>query len=183
MTETVLTALADGVLVLTLNRPEKLNAFNVDMHLALHAGLKRAHDDAAVRAVLLTGAGRGFCAGQDLGDRDPSKATEAPDLGQTLDLKGRVERNPYGMMAAAIGVGYVLGGGLFTPLTGRILKLGVRLAMLPFVKDELLGMAEAALQGYQAGQSSVGGQSGGGVQSGAAGIGTSPRTGGPGNIS
>ncbi|MDQ7774585.1 2-(1,2-epoxy-1,2-dihydrophenyl)acetyl-CoA isomerase PaaG [Paracoccus aminovorans] len=85
MTETVLTALADGVLVLTLNRPEKLNAFNVDMHLALHAGLKRAHDDAAVRAVLLTGAGRGFCAGQDLGDRDPSKATEAPDLGQTLE--------------------------------------------------------------------------------------------------
>ncbi len=82
------------------------------------------------------------------------------DLGQTLDLKGRVDRNPYGMVAAAIGVGYVLGGGLFTPLTGRILKLGVRLAMLPFVKDELLGMAEAALQGYQAGQSSVGGQSG-----------------------
>lgn len=85
MTETVLTALADGVLVLTLNRPEKLNAFNVDMHLALQAGLQRAHDDAAVRAVLLTGAGRGFCAGQDLGDRDPSKATEAPDLGATLD--------------------------------------------------------------------------------------------------
>lgn len=105
------------------------------------------------------------------------------DLSQNLDIKGRVERNPYGMMAAAIGVGYVLGGGLFTPLTGRILKLGVRLAMLPFVKDELLGMAEAALQGYQAGQSTMGGQSGVGGQSGAAGIGTSPRTGGPGNIS
>jgi hypothetical protein len=99
------------------------------------------------------------------------------DLGQTLDLKGRVERNPYGMVAAALGVGYVLGGGLFTPLTGRILKLGVRLAMLPFVKDELLGMAETALRGYEVGQSAVGGQSG------ASGIGTSPRTGGPGNIS
>ncbi|HVG64148.1 MAG TPA: hypothetical protein VNA24_36630 [Hyalangium sp.] len=99
------------------------------------------------------------------------------DLGQTLDIKGRVDRNPYGMMAAALGVGYVLGGGLFTPLTGRILKLGVRLAMLPFVKDELLGMAETALRGYEAGHASVGGQSG------AAGIGTSPRTGGPGTIS
>ncbi|QSQ16497.1 hypothetical protein [Myxococcus landrumensis] len=74
------------------------------------------------------------------------------DLGQTLDIRGRVERNPYGMMAAAIGVGYVLGGGLFTPLTARILRLGVRLAALPFVKDELLGMAETALQGYQTGR-------------------------------
>ncbi|RKH58595.1 hypothetical protein [Corallococcus aberystwythensis] len=74
------------------------------------------------------------------------------DLGQTLDLKGRVERNPYGTLAIAAGVGYVLGGGLFTPLTGRILKLGVRLAALPFVKDELLGMAESAFQGYQSGR-------------------------------
>ncbi|NVJ22802.1 MULTISPECIES: hypothetical protein [Myxococcus] len=78
------------------------------------------------------------------------------DLGQTLDLRGRVERNPYGMLAAAIGVGYVLGGGLFTPLTARILKLGVRLAALPLVKDELLGMAETAFQGYQTGRSVMG---------------------------
>lgn len=74
------------------------------------------------------------------------------DLGQALDLRGRVERNPYGMMVAALGVGYVLGGGLFTPLTARILRLGVRLAALPFVKDELMGMAEAAFQGYQSGR-------------------------------
>jgi hypothetical protein len=74
------------------------------------------------------------------------------DLGQSLDLRGRVERNPYGMMAAALGVGYILGGGLFTPLTARIIRLGVRLAALPFVKDELLGMAEQAFQGYQSGR-------------------------------
>lgn len=67
------------------------------------------------------------------------------DLGQKLDLRGRVDRNPYGMVLAAIGVGYVLGGGLFTPLTGRIVKLGLRLAALPIVKDELIGMAEAAV--------------------------------------
>ncbi|MCJ1900903.1 MULTISPECIES: 2-(1,2-epoxy-1,2-dihydrophenyl)acetyl-CoA isomerase PaaG [Paracoccus] len=85
MTETVLTALADGVLTLTLNRPDKLNSFNEEMHLALRAGIQRAHDDAAVRAVLLTGAGRGFCAGQDLGDRDPRNGGPAPDLGQTLE--------------------------------------------------------------------------------------------------
>ncbi len=64
---TVLQTFEDGVLSLTLNRPEKLNAFNEEMHLALRAGLERAHRDDAVRAVLLTGAGRGFCAGQDLG--------------------------------------------------------------------------------------------------------------------
>lgn len=85
MTETVLTALERGVLRLTLNRPDKLNSFNEDMHLALRAAIQHAHDDAGVRAVLLTGAGRGFCAGQDLGDRDPRKGGPAPDLGHTLD--------------------------------------------------------------------------------------------------
>lgn len=69
------------------------------------------------------------------------------DFGQRLDLRGRVERRPYGMLLAAVGVGYVLGGGLFTPLTGRIVKLGLRLAALPIVKDELIGMAESALGG------------------------------------
>ncbi len=84
-TSTVLVALDNGVLRLTLNRPEKLNSFNEEMHLALRAGLTRAHEDAAVRAVLLTGSGRGFCAGQDLGDRDPRKGGPAPDLGHTLE--------------------------------------------------------------------------------------------------
>ncbi|WP_299472481.1 2-(1,2-epoxy-1,2-dihydrophenyl)acetyl-CoA isomerase PaaG [uncultured Roseibium sp.] len=83
--QTVITSLEEGVLNLTLNRPDKLNAFNEDMHIALRAAMERAHEDAAVRAVLLTGAGRGFCAGQDLGDRDPRKSDEKPDLGHTLD--------------------------------------------------------------------------------------------------
>lgn len=82
--DTVLAALEDGVLRLTLNRPDKLNAFNEEMHGALRAGFERAHSDENVRAVLLTGTGRGFCAGQDLGDRDPRKGG-APDLGQTIE--------------------------------------------------------------------------------------------------
>ena len=80
--DTILASLAGGVLTLTLNRPDKLNSFNEDMHLALRAGFERAHVDDSIRAVLLTGAGRGFCAGQDLGDRDPSFG--APDLGYTI---------------------------------------------------------------------------------------------------
>lgn len=83
--QTVLSAQADGVLTITLNRPDKLNSFNEEMHRAFRAALQRAHDDAAVRAVLLTGSGRGFCAGQDLGDRDPRKGGPAPDLGHTLE--------------------------------------------------------------------------------------------------
>lgn len=83
-TPTVLVSQEAGVLTLTLNRPDKLNSFNEAMHLALRAGVERAAEDGAVRAVLLTGSGRGFCAGQDLGDRDPRKGG-APDLGVTLE--------------------------------------------------------------------------------------------------
>ncbi|MBB4570959.1 2-(1,2-epoxy-1,2-dihydrophenyl)acetyl-CoA isomerase PaaG [Rhizobium leucaenae] len=81
--DTVLEDFSQGLLRLTLNRPDKLNSFNEDMHLALRRGLERARDDAEIRAVLLTGSGRGFCAGQDLGDRDPRKGT--PDLGHTIE--------------------------------------------------------------------------------------------------
>jgi 2-(1,2-epoxy-1,2-dihydrophenyl)acetyl-CoA isomerase len=83
-TPTVLIDLIDGVMRLTLNRPQKLNSFNEEMHLALRAGLERAHADLDIRAVLLTGSGRAFCAGQDLGDRDPREVTAVPDLGRNL---------------------------------------------------------------------------------------------------
>ena len=83
LSETVLVSLDAGVLTLTLNRPDKLNSLNEEMHFALRAGLQRAADDAGVRAVLLTGSGRGFCAGADLGDRDPRK--ERPDLAAIIE--------------------------------------------------------------------------------------------------
>lgn len=81
----ILVEKAGGVCRITLNRPDKLNSFNDEMHRALRAAMEDARDDTGVRAILLTGAGRGFCAGQDLGDRDPSKMTEAPDLGVTVE--------------------------------------------------------------------------------------------------
>jgi hypothetical protein len=69
------------------------------------------------------------------------------DFGEALDIKGRVDRNPYGTVAAAIGIGYVLGGGLFTPLTGRLVRLGLgigmRLAVLPLLKREVAELIES----------------------------------------
>jgi 2-(1,2-epoxy-1,2-dihydrophenyl)acetyl-CoA isomerase len=85
LSETVLVSLDAGVLSLTLNRPDKLNSFNEEMHRALRVGLERAASDPEVRAILLTGTGRGFSAGQDLGDRDPRKGGGAPDLGATIE--------------------------------------------------------------------------------------------------
>ncbi|UUV08103.1 2-(1,2-epoxy-1,2-dihydrophenyl)acetyl-CoA isomerase PaaG [Ruegeria sp. YS9] len=83
MSDTILVQDNGNWVEITLNRPDKLNSFNEEMHLALQNALKAAHDDGA-RAILLTGAGRGFCAGQDLGDRDPSKMDGPPDLSKTV---------------------------------------------------------------------------------------------------
>ncbi len=96
-----------GYQLITLNRPERLNAFNAAQHAALAAALAAAEADPDCRAVLLTGAGRGFCAGQDLADRDP--ASGAPDLGHTLDtlynpLVARLRALPKPVVCAVNGV-------------------------------------------------------------------------------
>ncbi|MEO3386488.1 2-(1,2-epoxy-1,2-dihydrophenyl)acetyl-CoA isomerase PaaG [Mesorhizobium sp. CAU 1741] len=74
----------DGYAVITLNRPDRLNSFNEAQHLALRAALEDCEADEECGAIILTGAGRGFCAGQDLSDRDPTIQGESPDLGMTL---------------------------------------------------------------------------------------------------
>src|ERR1700722_6077353 len=75
----------NGVLTLTLNRPERLNALNGAMIEALAAGIKRAATDPECRAVLITGAGRGFCAGADLANRAFAPGEARPDLGAALE--------------------------------------------------------------------------------------------------
>ncbi len=69
---------------LILNRPEKLNAFNEEMHERLAAALEEVALDLDCRALLITGAGRGFCAGQDLNDRVGADAAMS-DLGRTVE--------------------------------------------------------------------------------------------------
>ena len=65
----ILSHLDAGVLTLTLNRPDRLNSFNDEMHRQLSEALTQAERDDSVRCLLIAGAGRGFCAGQDLNDR------------------------------------------------------------------------------------------------------------------
>jgi 2-(1,2-epoxy-1,2-dihydrophenyl)acetyl-CoA isomerase len=79
----VTTDIRDGYRVLTLNNPERLNSFTVAMHTALMAELVAAEADTSCRAVVLTGAGRGFCAGQDLSDGVFTPG-ETPDLSVTI---------------------------------------------------------------------------------------------------
>ena len=83
MNDLILVRYDDNCVELTLNRADRLNSFNVVMHLELRAALEEAKAR-ETRCVLLTGTGRAFCAGQDLGDRDPAKMESKPDLGRTL---------------------------------------------------------------------------------------------------
>jgi 2-(1,2-epoxy-1,2-dihydrophenyl)acetyl-CoA isomerase len=82
---TVLVAAAAGVTRLTLNRPDKLNAFNRAMHAELGAALDAADRDPACRVVILEGAGRGFSAGQDLADGVVASSGPQPDLGLAVE--------------------------------------------------------------------------------------------------
>jgi hypothetical protein len=122
------------------------------------------------------GGGSAITVGQRV-DRAGDSAQEAwsrtrdsvSDLKEHFDLDGRVKRNPYGMMAAALGVGYVLGGGFFSPLTARIvrigLRLGLRMAAIPFLENELRGFAESVVGGAEGDEGEAGTSTGDGKRS------------------
>ncbi|HLJ20613.1 MAG TPA: 2-(1,2-epoxy-1,2-dihydrophenyl)acetyl-CoA isomerase PaaG, partial [Stellaceae bacterium] len=118
MTESpLLVTIADGVATLMLNRPDRLNAFTAALHEALAAALDRAASDDAIRAVLITGAGRGFCAGQDLGERRQMPGEGPRDLGQRLEryynpLIRRLRNLEKPIVAAVNGVAAGAGVGL-----------------------------------------------------------------------
>jgi 2-(1,2-epoxy-1,2-dihydrophenyl)acetyl-CoA isomerase len=83
--ETIELVVDAGVAKLTLNRPERLNSFTVEMHGEIAAALDAVERDAAVRTLLLTGAGRGFCAGQDLSDPSVTASDGPVDLGVAVE--------------------------------------------------------------------------------------------------
>ncbi len=97
-----------GYRVITLNRPDRLNAFNEAMHDALRASLEQAEADENCRALMITGNGRGFCTGQDLNDR-LAKPGETVVLGGTLEahynpLVRKLRSLPFPVVAAVNGV-------------------------------------------------------------------------------
>lgn len=97
---------------------------------------------------------RGPSAGTDLSDqvldwaKDVNRALNG--AASTVGLAEKVEKSPYALVGAALGVGYVLGGGLFTATTARLLRMGFKLAKVPVVQDKILEVAEAALDGLLA---------------------------------
>lgn len=111
-------AVADRVVTLRLNRPDRMNAFDAALHAALRDALERIEADPAIGAVIVTGAGRGFCAGQDLNERATAFARgETPDLGMSLadhynPLIRRLTALPCPVIAAVNGVASGAGAAL-----------------------------------------------------------------------
>ncbi|RSZ45813.1 MULTISPECIES: enoyl-CoA hydratase-related protein [unclassified Variovorax] len=117
----VLTSNAGAVRTLSLNRPAALNSFTTQLHEALMAELEAAANDASVRCVVLTGAGRAFCAGQDLADPsvapDPTPGAAPKDLGHVIStyyapLVARLRSMPVPVIAAVNGVAAGAGANL-----------------------------------------------------------------------
>ena len=107
--ENILFESEGGIARMTLNRPERLNSFNDAMHTEVRDALARVKADASLRVLLLTGSGRAFCAGQDLGDRAVAPGAEPVDLGASIERNYRplvlaLRRLPLPVVCAVNGV-------------------------------------------------------------------------------
>jgi 2-(1,2-epoxy-1,2-dihydrophenyl)acetyl-CoA isomerase len=140
----ILVSRGAGVLSVTLNRPDKLNAFNPEMHQRLREALEEARDETGVRAVLLTGSGRGFCAGQDLSERSASTDSAPIDLSVSLGsnynpLVRRLRALPKPIVCAVNGVAAGAGANIALAcdivLAGRSASFVQSFARLGLVPD------------------------------------------------
>ena len=145
----------DGVLVLTLNRPEKLNAITGELLDALYAALKEGEEDREVRALLLTGAGRAFSAGQDLtefGDRKPDYEAHLRRYNRVVEALSGLEEPlvvAVNGVAAGAGMSLALWGDLRLAAVGASFTTAfVRIGLVPdsglsFLLPRLVGLAKA----------------------------------------
>ena len=161
MGDVVLYDVADAIATITMNRPEKLNAYTVEMGEALVQAFGRARDDDAVRVVVLTGAGRGFCAGVDLDAlkaHQTGEAASGPRLGEeeftrTFPLELLAFPKPViaAINGAAIGVGVTMTLPCDLRVAAEEAKLGLtftKLGILPglgstHLLPRLIGRAKA----------------------------------------
>jgi enoyl-CoA hydratase/carnithine racemase len=113
MSEVVLNEIAEGVRTVTLNRPERLNAINPELLAALVAALRSANDDRATRAIVLRGAGRAFCAGDDLKEFDQQRRSPGETRAYIEQIQAVTRAIVLGdkMVVGAIH-GWAVGGGL-----------------------------------------------------------------------
>jgi 2-(1,2-epoxy-1,2-dihydrophenyl)acetyl-CoA isomerase len=157
--ELVVTDMRDSYRVLTLNKPDRLNSFTAAMHKALMAALIAAEADKSCRAIILTGAGRGFCAGQDLSDGVYTPG-ETPDLSVTIQayynpLIRKLRSLPMPVISAVNGV--AAGAGANVAFAGDIVIAGrsakfiqsfAKLGLVPdaggtWILPRLIGVARA----------------------------------------
>jgi len=136
-----------GVATLTLNRPERLNSFTAAMHADVRHALARVEAgvtaEPTVRCLVITGAGRGFCAGQDLNDRAVGAGAEPVDLGRTIDtlykpLVLKLQRLPIPVIAAVNGVAAGAGANLalvcdlvFAARSANFLQAFAKIGLVP----------------------------------------------------
>lgn len=149
-----------GVATITLNRPDRLNSFNADMHAELQAALDKVEGDATIRCLLLTGAGRGFCAGQDLNDRQVKAGDKPVDLGETLDtlynpLIRRLHALKIPSICAVNGVAAGAGANLalafdfvLAAMSAKFIQAFCKIGLIPdsggtYMLPRLVGMARA----------------------------------------
>ncbi|PUA47407.1 2-(1,2-epoxy-1,2-dihydrophenyl)acetyl-CoA isomerase [Pseudomonas protegens] len=157
---TLLFSIDQGVALISLNRPEQLNSFTPQMHGELRSALKQVRNNPEVRVLLLTGEGRGFCAGQDLGERNVAPGEAPPDLGQSIEafynpLVRELRDLPLPVICAVNGV--AAGAGANLPLacdlvlaarSASFIQAFCKLGLIPdsggtWLLPRLVGMARA----------------------------------------
>jgi len=143
-----------------LDRPHRLNAFNDEMNRAAALALDEASDDVRCRAVLLTGEGRAFCAGQDLNDRVSGEGGAEPDLGDTVErfynpLIRRLRSLPKPVVCAVNGVAAGAGANIalacdivLAARSARFVQAFAKIGLIPdsggtFFLPRLVGEARA----------------------------------------
>jgi 2-(1,2-epoxy-1,2-dihydrophenyl)acetyl-CoA isomerase len=157
---TLLFNIADGVAEITLNRPDKLNSFNPDMLRELHQVFQTIETDAVIRAVLITGTGRGFCAGQDLNVRQGQPGDKGELVRKSLNdnfnpLIRRIHNLKKPIVAAVNGIAAGAGANLalscdivIAAESASFLQAFVNIGLIPdcggtFYLPRLVGMARA----------------------------------------